>query len=626
MVLWLLPILWGPVHFAGAQDGAETTPVSGESKADEINPLALKEEMVRDRFKRFEDRVFRMREELSQAEPENAARLARVLERAGELELADRLEEIITLLQDPSALTNTIDIQAEWMQDADRLLSILLERDSDNEERRNEIDRLRAQKERLDEILEQERGLRDASAQATLARRMAHQLDQAIRRIDALLQQQDDLSTETARQGNAGDPADRRQLSDDQNNLARRTAELADDVERLAERKPDESADSPALQAARAHTADAAASIRDGADSMSQAGVDLREAGSEAAGRQQENAVQELQNARDRLQEAKRQLDESSRLQQMAEEQRDVAEQTRGLADDMQQGAAFGGEQGRPESQGGQQGPQPPVRQSVERAEDHMNDASGGLERDDPADAMQDQDRAIEELQQAQREMEETLNQLRSEERAETLRDLESRFREMLSRQRAVNEATVALDKLGRDNFKRAERLQLAELSAEERVLSDQAGTCLHILDEEGTTIVFPHVVGQLAEDMTTVADRLAVLRVGLLNQQVEREIVETLEQLIQAVQRMQQTNEQQAGDMQMSGQGNDPLLPTSAELKLLRSSQLRVNERTAATEDARADPSESQAALRKALSDTAARQMECAEVAREMRARRNRP
>jgi hypothetical protein len=336
--------------------------------------------------------------------------------------------------------------------------------------------------------------------------------------------------------------------------------------------------------------------------------------------------VQELQNARDRLQEARRQLDEPSQLQQMAEEQQDVAEQTRGLADDMRQGAASGGEQGRPESQGGQQGSQPPARQSVERAENHMNDASGSLERDDPADAMQDQDRAIEELQQAQREMEETLNQLRREERAETLRDLESRFREMLSRQRAVNEATVSLDKLGRDNFKRAEQLQLAELSAEERDLSDQAGTCLHILDEEGTTIVFPRVVGQLAEDMATVADRLAGLRVGLLTQQVEREIVETLEQLIEAVQRMQQTNEQQAGGMQMSGQGNDPLLPTSAELKLLRSSQLRVNERTAATEDARADPSESQAALRKALADTAARQMECAEVAREMRARRNRP
>jgi hypothetical protein len=262
----------------------------------------------------------------------------------------------------------------------------------------------------------------------------------------------------------------------------------------------------------------------------------------------------------------------------------------------------------------------------MERAKRHMDDASGELDRADPEEAGRDQDLALEELEQAQRELEEALNQLRREERQETLRDLESRFREMLSRQRAINEATLALHGLGEEHFTRAERLRLAELSVEERSLSERASTCLHILDEEGTTVVFPRVVGHVAADMATVADRLAAYQVGELTQLLEREIVETLEQLVGAVQRMQQENEQSAGGMQMGGDGNDPLLPASAELKLLRSSQQRVNDWTIVIEGARAAGTETEEGLDEALAGAAARQAECAAAARDMRDRQDRP
>ena len=48
----------------------------------QINPLASKQEMIRDRFQRFQDRVFSLREQLSDTEPENAARLDQALQRA----------------------------------------------------------------------------------------------------------------------------------------------------------------------------------------------------------------------------------------------------------------------------------------------------------------------------------------------------------------------------------------------------------------------------------------------------------------------------------------------------------------------------------------------------------------
>ena len=71
---------------------AQTSPsedsiVGGEAA---LSPLAAKEEMIRARLSRLQDRLFHLRQKLLQSEPENAARLARALERSGELGLADQ--------------------------------------------------------------------------------------------------------------------------------------------------------------------------------------------------------------------------------------------------------------------------------------------------------------------------------------------------------------------------------------------------------------------------------------------------------------------------------------------------------------------------------------------------------
>ncbi|UCC29461.1 MAG: hypothetical protein JSU86_14810, partial [Phycisphaerales bacterium] len=145
-----------PVRFAVAQE-------SGDAEVAKVHPLASKEEMIRDRFQRFEDRVYRLRELLGDGEPDNALRLGRVLRRAGELGLADRLEEMIELLRDPSALNDAADTQARWLADADRVLAILLERDSENVERKQALERLQEYFQRVDKILDQQRDLRQGA-------------------------------------------------------------------------------------------------------------------------------------------------------------------------------------------------------------------------------------------------------------------------------------------------------------------------------------------------------------------------------------------------------------------------------------------------------------------------------
>jgi hypothetical protein len=295
----------------------------------------------------------------------------------------------------------------------------------------------------------------------------------------------------------------------------------------------------------------------------------------------------------------------------------------------MRQDAA-GGSQGN--QQGDQQGKssnqQTPGMQNLEKAQGNMDDASQSLDQQKNDEAVPKQDKAITDLEQAQKELEKALNQLRKEERAETLRDLEHRFREMLSKQRAVNEGTLTLDRVGRDKFTRVERLQAADLADQEGGLSRAAATCLHILEEDATTIVFPRIIGQLSEDMSTVAGRLGELKTGAITQNVEQEIVETLEQLLDAVQQMQQENEQMAGRSGGKSKKDDdePLLPPSAELKLLRSGQVRVNQRTTVISEALESGNESKDDAAEAFHAVADRQKESAEVAREMRDREKTP
>jgi hypothetical protein len=319
----------------------------------------------------------------------------------------------------------------------------------------------------------------------------------------------------------------------------------------------------------------------------------------------------------------------------MGADQRALAQQTKVLSDQMKQDASSQNSEGKPggksggksgEKGGGKSGEKSekptPGQKNVEQAEQEMGGAAESLEQEKPQDAAPKQDKAIAELEQAQQELEQALEQLRKEQREETLRDLEARFREMLSKQLPINESTLALDQLGRQRFARAEELQLADLSASQRALAEQAATCLHILDEEGTTVAFPRVVEQLSEDMTASADRLAGLDTGAITRTIQQEIVDTLEQLLEAVKKMQQENEQQQAGGSQAGGKDPPLLPPSAELKLLRASQSRVNTRTMAITESAAQGAESAQAAQQGLRKLAARQIECAEIAKQMRDR----
>lgn len=603
-----------------------------EQPSNAADPLALKQEMIRDRFKRFEDRIYRLREQLSDTEPANAARLERVLEQAGETGVADQLDKLIELLNDPSRVSMAADAQAKWLADADRLLNILLEQDSDNKERKEEIERLKEYQEKLNKILEQERALRQEAADAITAKRLGMQLDQAIKRLDALIEKQGQISKAT--ENREGDPSE---LSDPQAQTGDEAARLAESLEALSKEPPADSPQSEAMQKASEQAGEAAKDVKAGSQSMSQAAQQLGGGQKPSAQKEQADATEALKKAKEKLEQAKRELEQKSGTKNQAENQKQNSDAAKKLSDQMkEESEGEGGEQGDPQGEGqgekksgGKSGKSTPGLQNLDKAQQEMDGASESLEKGDPEGATPKQDAAIRELEQAQRELENALQQLRQEERAEMLRDLEARFREMLDKQRLINDSTGKLDQIGKAQFGRAQQLELADLATQQRDLAGQAETCGHILDEEGTTIVFPRVVTQIAEDMGFVGDRLAEFEVGELTQTVEAEIVDALEQLLEAVKKMQEENKAGGGGQQKSGGGNkenQKLLPTSAEYKLLKSSQVRVNTRTTTIEKTRSEKSEAAESIAKALKAVATRQKECHDIALQMRDRERTP
>ena len=131
-----------------------------------------------------------------------------------------------------------------------------------------------------------------------------------------------------------------------------------------------------------------------------------------------------------------------------------------------------------------------------------------------------------------------------------------------------------------------------------------------------------PRIVEQLIEDLNTVHDLLVERQTGEYTRNLEKEIETTLEELIEALQQDQEEQEQQQQQQQQKQQQQQqqqqPLVPTAAELKLLKAAQLRVNRRTKAFQVARPKKGINEP-LKKELGKITKRQGEVAGIAEEM-------
>jgi hypothetical protein len=359
-------------------------------------------------------------------------------------------------------------------------------------------------------------------------------------------------------------------LSDDQARIRKDTARLQKDLDRLQKSAPGEQAGGDALNRAQGD--------------MRKAEGKLDKSRRQDAVPHEENALKELEDAKKKLEEFEKALKKLIKLpdyEKMAKKQENTEEKTGDLLKKMKKQG--GGQDG--EAKGGGT----PGQQGVEGAKKAMQRAKRNLRSRSARRANKDQKEALERLEKAREELEEALRQLREEEQLMLLEALERRLVRMLQKQTKIHKETLSLNIRMREAHKAGKKAPRAvvdkghQLGDGEAELSVAAEKILEILREEGTTVVIPDVMEDTRKDLDALAKRLRKLEAGEYTQQIQQDVMETLRELIEVI-KQELERRQGRGQPGNDGSEGDPdqnLLPTSAELKMLKSLQVRVNKRT---------------------------------------------
>jgi hypothetical protein len=246
-----------------------------------------------------------------------------------------------------------------------------------------------------------------------------------------------------------------------------------------------------------------------------------------------------------------------------------------------------GDKKGQPQPpQSGDKPPQQdtPGRKQVQDAIGDQKKAEEKIQKDKKDEASNHQDEAIKKLEEVRKKLEDILRQLREEEQQRLLAALQQRCQMMLAIQIEVQEGTVRLGKAIAQNEDhhagRSEEQRALQLSDRERQIVREAKKALELLETEGSAVAFPEVFSQVRDDAENVSRRLGKADVGSVTQGIEQDIIDTLKEMIEALKKAQQSK----GGQSKPGEGkpgNQNLIDLIAELKMIRSLQVRVNQRT---------------------------------------------
>ena len=216
-------------------------------------------------------------------------------------------------------------------------------------------------------------------------------------------------------------------------------------------------------------------------------------------------------------------------------------------------------------------------------AERRMQSARERLDEARRQDARQQQQKALEELETARAELEEILRQMREQEVERLLVQLEARLRDMLAVQRRVQAGADAIAAAGTPGRER--ELQAARLGREQQQVATEAARALVLVRDEGSAVAIPQTLEAVRDDATQAAARLGRGDVGSTTRGLVADLVTNLEELLAALEKSNREADrrQQAGPSGGRPQepNERPLVDKLAELKMIRSLQLRVNART---------------------------------------------
>lgn len=559
----LVCLLSGPGIGWGQDQPEPSVEPAASSTSDSQNTedvsLKQQQDAIGRRYQRFEKTLLQMAQYLRKTDPERADLLVRAIGQSKQDRIVNQLDQIVELLTEANPrYGDAIDRQTEVLGQLRSLLDLL-----QSEDRKTELER---EQERIKDILKDVRTI------------MAHEKD---------------VRAATERGGDA------QRLTDGQQKVAEDTGRLVKKIDAQDAEK------AGGKSGAKGEANDGEQGDGQGGDQHKDKGAEGKQEGkhegkpsqSAGDGKQPEDG----QKPAGKSDSEKPGQTEPERQQRQAKGQgrsqnQGQSQKQEGQQGNQQQGPSQQGQQqqqGQPGGQNGQQQQSPQQEQpgenqrtagrdEIEQARQQMQRAIEELKKQNPDEASSRQDEALAKLQQAKEKLEEILRQLREEERALFLADLEARFQKMLGLQLVVYNGTVGLSKTPKEQWESRHRSRSIELARQEDEIALEAAKALTLLKEDGSSVAFPEAVQQLRQDMLTIARRLERSEVAELTQTIEKDVIEALEELITALQKeMEKQNEKKQQQPQEGEPQDPPLVDVLAELKMLRSLQLRINGRT---------------------------------------------
>lgn len=603
--------LIGGVAFLGGvpTSGWSQTPAAAtaESPTSEAEPgdsqplLATRQDALALRYKRFEDTLQQLMEYLRKTDPDRADLLERALSESKQTLIPDQLGELTVLLE-REQLGDAISGQEAVIQQMKRILQLLQSEDRQSELEKEQA-RIQALVRDVDKLISKQTDARavterkgTAEAAADQQQKVADQTRQVIEKIkgqDAERNQSEagDAAEGESKPSDPGKPSEGESPKDPSNPDKPATDQPEGDM-------PDDGA-KPGDKPEKDPEGDSPQDPSKGGASKPSGGKPGSKSPPKSESPDSKSPSQE-----GKPQEGNPQEGQPSPEQQPA------------------------GDESQPTPAGEKsEQQQTPGRAELERARQQMENAIQELKQKQES-ATENQDQALVNLLKAKEKLEEILRQLREEEQELLLAALESRFRDMLGRQINVYNGTLGLAAVPADQRTDRQRGRAIELARGQDEVALLAAKALTLLKEEGSSIAFPEAVVQIRDDMLTSARRLERGDVGELTQGIQKDIVESLEEILDSLQKEMEKSKdrrQQQGQPMPQQQQDPALVDALSELKMLRSLQYRVNRRTkqlgrAVDGEQAGDPD-----LQKQLRELSVRQAKIQQTAHDLATGRNR-
>ena len=608
---------------SNAEEAFSSDVESGETKS---TPLGVRQQSIKRMVAELENQFTDLAKLIQEENPEQATKLVDAFKTSKDLLLEKRMDDITKLL-DLSKLDSANEEQKKTIDDIKGLIEFLLKDDSEKDRIKKEVEKLKRWKAEIESLIQDESELKDESELRAEKDKVLEELDRNIAELKKLIDKQKNIKDATEKESvNGIESLDK--IADDQNQLRKDTEKLQDLLSKEGENsnsdKDEESDESEPSDL-----------IKDAIDDQKIAEKKLGEGKGKLAADAESKAIDNMQKALNDLEKERNRVAgiDPEDLEGLKEGQKETADKAAQLSQNID-------EENKSDEDSNQQ--KDPLKEGQEKAQDaidsakeKMDSASGQLAQGKPGQAAQQQKDAIEDLNRARDEIDKQLDELQQQEKMEALVQLEQMFSEMLEKQRQGSSKVLVLDekrKIQDGRLKRADRIELRSVEILERKLSEKSEEAVNLLNDEGSSVVVRNVVEGMQNDLLAIADMVDGNETGVFVQRSQKEVELTLQELIDAVkiaqkmeeQKQDQQNQQQNQQNQQNQQQN--LLPPSAELKLLRLTQLRINRRTVDFEMQLNNEKVKNDVLKRQVNEVTILQKKVTESARELAARGQQP